>query len=69
MVNLKRGDTSEADEKTKTAIESQHEAAVESLRTRLETKVNIRTNAKGAGKIVINFKNQEDLNRIQELLG
>lgn len=68
VVNLKKGE-GEATSSKKPAVESQHEAAVESLRTRLETKVNIRTNAKGAGKIVINFKNQEDLERIQELLG
>lgn len=68
VVNLKNGDEPGIPTK-KSAVESQHEAAIESLRTRLETKVNIRTNAKGAGKIVINFKNQDDLDRIQELLG
>lgn len=47
---------------------AQHEAAIEALRARLNTKVDIRTNTKGAGKIVIDFKNQEELERIQDLL-
>lgn len=68
VVNLKKG--AEAEEVVKPAqLEARHEAAIESLRARLATKVNIRTNAKGAGKIVIDFKNQEDLERIKELLG
>lgn len=69
VVNLKKGKVDDADTTKKSALESQHEAAIETLRTRLNTKVNIRTNAKGAGKIVISFKNSKDLERIQELLG
>ena len=69
VVNLKKGKAGDAGTSKKPALESQHEAAIETLRTRLNTKVNIRTNAKGAGKIVITFKNSKDLERIQELLG
>ena len=69
VVNLKKGNVQDVSTAKKPAVETQHEAAIESLRTRLHTKVAIRTNAKGAGKIVISFKNQEDLDRIQELLG
>lgn len=68
VVNLKKGEQ-EATPVAKNPLESKNEAAMESLRTRLNSKVSIRTNAKGAGKIVIDFKNQEDLNRIQNLLG
>lgn len=67
VVNLKRGATD-----TKSVIpetQAEHEAAIESLKSRLATKVNIRTNAKGAGKIVIDFKNQEDFERIKNILG
>lgn len=67
VVNLKKGEGETAAQKP--AVETQHEAAIEALRTRLEAKVSIRTNAKGAGKIVINFANQEDLDRIKKLLG
>lgn len=68
IVNLKKGLNSDTPA-TKTPLELQHEATIESLRTQLATKVNIRTNAKGAGKIVIDFKNQQDLDRIKNLLG
>jgi len=67
VVNLKKG--SETEVPASSHVESQHEAAIESLRNRLGTKVNIRTNAKGAGKIVIDFKNSEDLDRIKNILG
>lgn len=36
---------------------------------RLNTSVDIRVGAKGAGKIVISFKNQEELNRIKNVFG
>jgi ParB family chromosome partitioning protein len=38
------------------------------LVARLETDVNVKTNAKGAGQIVIRFKNDDDFQRIQKLL-
>lgn len=67
VVNLKNEKVGEGD--AIAPVENPHEAAIENLRTRLNTKVDIRTNAKGAGKIVIGFKNQEELDRIKELLG
>lgn len=67
VVNLKNG--GEAESKEKVNAESQHEAITEALQARLNTKITIRTNAKGAGKIVITFKNEDELQRIQELLG
>jgi len=70
VVNLKKGEAEEVGSSSKKpALENEHEANVAALRERLNTKVSIRTNSKGAGKIVINFKNQKDLERIQELLG
>lgn len=45
------------------------DSRVEALKQRLKTDVSIRTNAKGAGKIVISFKNQDELQRIQDILG
>jgi len=72
IVNLKKS-KADSDEVTKEVVaaelDSRHEAAVEALRNRLNTKIDIRTNTKGAGKIVIAFKDQEDLDRIQTLLG
>lgn len=68
IVSLK--DTASTKSKSKAPIvESRHEAAVEALRSRLNTGVNIRLNSKGAGKLVIDFKNQEEFERIKDLLG
>ena len=68
IVNLKKfGQKDEAD-KTATPVETQHEAQIEALRSKLNTPVDIRTNNKGAGKIVISFKNSDDFERIQNLL-
>lgn len=67
VVNLKKGNADNKSVIPKTQAE--HEAAIESLRSRLDTKVNIRTNSKGAGKIVIDFKNQDDFERIKNILG
>ena len=68
VVNLKKSETDDAPVQNPKSVE-QHEAALESLRTRLATTVNIRTNTKGAGKIVIDFKNPEEFDRIKNILG
>jgi len=69
VVNLKKGLAQDDSKSVVPQPQAQHEAAVEALRNRLATKVNVRTNAKGAGKIVIDFKNQEDFERIKNILG
>ncbi len=69
MVNFKKANKDEANEGQTSEVENQHEEQIEALRTRLNTKVDIRFNNKGAGKIVIGFKNQEEFDRIQKLLG
>lgn len=51
-------------------LDARQQALIDSLKTRLSVKnVDIRTNAKGAGKVVISFKSEEEFNRIKELLG
>ena len=45
-----------------------HDEAVESLTKRFSTKVQIRSNTRGAGKIVIAFKDDDELDRITKLL-
>lgn len=65
IVNLKKSQHSTV----KTDAEKpSYQAQVDALTARLTAKVAIRTNTKGAGAIVITFKNQEDLERIQHLL-
>lgn len=48
---------------------TQHEAKIASLRDRLKTDVAIRVNGHGAGQIIIRFKSEGDLERLQKLLG
>lgn len=66
VVNL-RSEPSKKDEPTQ--AESLHEAQINQLRERLKTDVNIRVNGKGAGQITIKFKSDEELKRIQSILG
>jgi len=54
---------------TEHAPEVQHEAKIVTLRDRLKTDVDIRVNGHGAGRIIIKFKGEEDLERLQKLLG
>ncbi|HRQ87064.1 MAG TPA: ParB/RepB/Spo0J family partition protein, partial [Candidatus Saccharibacteria bacterium] len=68
IVNARSGQQ----EVTKTAlsdVEKKHEAHIESLRKRLNAPVAIRVNSRGAGQIMIKFKNQNELERLQKLLG
>ncbi|MGY4893103.1 MAG: ParB/RepB/Spo0J family partition protein [Candidatus Saccharimonadota bacterium] len=67
IVDVKKS-SKEGGEPANDSAPAQHEAAIEALRNRLNAKVDIRTNTKGAGKIVIDFKNQEELERLQDLL-
>lgn len=72
VVNLKKAQEEAVSSVDDTAASdaAQHlEQRVEALKNRLAAKVSIRTNARGAGTIAIGFKNQEDLERIQKLLG
>ena len=65
IVNLKN--------EKKTAIvpgmDIRHEKTAEKLTGRMGSKVRIRSNTKGAGQIVIAFKDDEDFDRIAKLLG
>lgn len=75
MVNQKQrsneqeeaGASAEADAQNEIAL--QHEARIQPLRERLGAKVNVQVNRKGSGKIVIPFKDAEDFERLQHLLG
>ncbi len=72
VVNLKKSASNEDDAedgKEVSELDASHQAIIESLKSRLGVGVNIRTNAKGAGKVVISFKSKEDLDRIKNLLG
>lgn len=68
IVDLKKSGTAPKSAKIKTPIVT-HERQIEYLQKRLNTSIDIRTNAKGAGKIVIGFKNEEEFERLQKVLG
>ena len=51
-----------------TSDEQPHQQTVERLNQRFQAPVAIRTNTKGAGRIIITFKDDKDFERIQKLL-
>lgn len=54
---------------TKTSeIKHSYEDQIKAFSSALDTKVKIRSNSKGAGKLTIEFKNEEDLKRIQNII-
>ena|ERR1700757_777315 len=46
----------------------QHEATIQTLSKRFEAKIQVRSNTKGAGQIVISFRSDKDFERITKLL-
>ena len=68
MVNIKKNRKSPDTEPIKNT-ESQNESKIVTLRERLATDVDIRVNGHGAGRIIIKFTNEADLDRLQKLLG
>lgn len=70
IVQLKKqGATTEKARPAKQAAQMPYEADIDRLAKRLSAKVAIKTNAKGAGQIVIRFGSDEEFQRIQQLLG
>ncbi|MFZ1301995.1 MAG: ParB/RepB/Spo0J family partition protein [Candidatus Microsaccharimonas sp.] len=67
MVNVKQQQKSS--EPAAKTVADQHDGRISFLRDRLKTDVAIRVNSKGAGNIVIKFKNADELERLQNLLG
>lgn len=66
IVDLKN--TGATIKKTERPAVPQHEKATKSLTKRFATKVQVRSNAKGAGTIVIAFKDDKEFDRISKLL-
>ncbi len=68
IVDLKKSSGGEKIPAQKKAPTVSHQKDIERLQKRLNTSVDIRTNTKGAGKIVIGFRSEEELERLQRLL-
>ena len=69
IVQLKKGGAVATKNKAKSVTSLPYEAETERLKKRLGTNVSVKTNAKGAGQIVIRFKSESEFQRLQKLLG
>lgn len=67
IVQLKHADTA-VTEKQRKFVDTPHKAEVDRMVKRFSTDVKIRTNTRGAGQIVIAFKNNKEFERIQKIL-
>lgn len=68
IVDLKKGAQQLPSATKKQLPIASHVKEIQRLEKRLNTAIDIRSNAKGAGKIVIAFKNEEEFARLQKLL-
>lgn len=68
VVQLKKEAEGEGQAEQKEAQVSIHDKQVSRLEERLATTVKIRSNARGAGRITISFKNSDELARLEDLL-
>jgi ParB family transcriptional regulator, chromosome partitioning protein len=69
IVDLKKGQNNSEVKNKKALPIIAHDKDIQHLQKRFSTNVKIRTNTKGAGQIVIGFKDEEEFERIQKLLG
>lgn len=68
VVQLKKGGASTVKKNLKRESGVPYEAETERLARLFEAKVSVKTNAKGAGQIVIRFNSEDDFKRLQQLL-
>jgi ParB family chromosome partitioning protein len=68
IVDLKKG-TAKKPTAHVVVPSASYDSQLKTFQTRLGSDVAIRSNAKGAGQIVIKFKDEQDLKRIEKLLG
>lgn len=69
IVQLKQAAKSPVENERKKVAATPYQQETEKLVKRFSTDVSVKTNAKGAGQIVIRFKSDDDFQRIQKLLG
>lgn len=67
IVQLKKSDTSTLGQANK-VNESPYEEDTRRIAKRFETDIQVRTNSKGAGQIIIKFDSEDDFRRIQKIL-
>ena len=69
IVQFKKGGSVPSDKNVKRAATVPYLEETERLKKRLDANISVKTNAKGAGQIVIRFKSEADFKRLEELLG
>ena len=69
IVQIKKAAKSPIENDRKKVVATPYENETQHLGKRLSTDVSVKTNAKGAGQIVIRFKSDQDFQRIKKLLG
>lgn len=69
IVQLKKAAASPIENERKKVTTAPYQDETQRLVKRLSTDVSVKTNAKGAGQIVIRFKSDHDFQRIKKLLG
>lgn len=68
IVQLKKAAKSPIETERKKVADIPYEKEIERIGKRLSTNVSVKTNAKGAGQIVIRFKNDNEFQRIKKLI-
>lgn len=68
VVQLKKGGVEASQKPAKTTSSVPYEAETKRLMKLYDTNVSVKTNAKGAGQIVIRFKSEDEFKRLQQLL-
>lgn len=69
IVQLKKAAKSPIENEHKKVTDVPYEKEIARIGKRLSTNVSVKTNAKGAGQIVIRFKNDNEFQRIKKLIG
>jgi hypothetical protein len=69
VVNLKKNRLDDDMSKSRQIREQPYKKQLEHLQKHFRTDVTIHTNFKGAGHITIKFKNDEEFDRLQKLIG
>ena len=68
IVQLKQAKDQPSAVRAKTATKTPYQIEAQQISQRLKTDINIKTNARGAGQIVVSFKSDDEFIRIQKLL-
>lgn len=68
VVSLKKANVKSLEDSKKTKVLSPYETEIKKLAKKFSTDIKVHTNARGAGRIVIKFKSEEEFRRIQSLI-